>query len=137
MKRFLLAVLISALLASSCYAALEGASGQIAEVTGYSAYVRTGPSQCVGSQQLTVSNTAVSLTVPSTADFCNFVVATAGVRCRADGTNPTTTVGYPFGVGDTGNIEGNELMDATKFVYLGTTNATLDILYFQYVRDAK
>lgn len=52
----------------------------------------------LGYQQITVSTTAVALTVPSNASYADVIVGTNGIRVRDDGTNPTASVGMPYGV---------------------------------------
>ena len=52
-----------------------------------------GDSQPKGYQQLTVSNSAVGLTVPTGALTALIQCEGAGVRWRDDGTDPTATVG--------------------------------------------
>src|SRR6266852_2716499 len=46
-----------------------------------------------GFQTITVSSTAIGLTVPRGALFAVAVVETASIRYRDDGTDPTSTVG--------------------------------------------
>jgi hypothetical protein len=53
----------------------------------------------LGYQQITDCNPAVGLTVPAGCTYALVAPETQAVRWRADGTNPTATVGYPLAVG--------------------------------------
>jgi hypothetical protein len=87
----------------------------------------------VGYQQLTVSSTAVGLTVPIeggvAANLALIRVATAAVRWRDDGTNPTASVGMPLAVDDTLVYDGQ--LVAAKFIRKDAADATLDIAYYR------
>lgn len=81
-----------------------------------------------GYQQLTVSTTAVSLTVPDGADYAQIQCATTNVRWRDDGTAPTSSLGLQL-------LAGAELLyDANpkkiQFIRSGAADATLDISYY-------
>lgn len=52
------------------------------------------PSAASGYVQVSVSSTAVGITVPPNAAWCYFT-ATVDIRWRDDGTDPTDAVGYP------------------------------------------
>lgn len=80
-------------------------------------------------QQLTVSSTAVALTVPGGSKFALIRVSVAAVRFRDDGTNPTGSLGVPLNPGDSIDYDGP--LSAIKFIRAGGTDATLDILYYK------
>ena|SRR5438132_7979366 len=89
-----------------------------------------------GHQQLTVSNTAVSLT-PSPAGsrpmHALIYVGTDAIRWRADGTAPTAAIGILVPAGgyiDWTDPQGNYLglIARAQFIRV-TTDATLDIAY--------
>lgn len=100
----------------------------------------------VGYQQLTVSTGAVPLVLPTATRpkraliLCGPLNAatTNYVRWRADGTNPTSTVGMPLPVGDYLDLTFEDGFDF--FGILGTikfirdsgaaADATLEITYF-------
>lgn len=89
-----------------------------------------------GHQTLTVSTTAVSLTVPTPAaravEFAAIYVEGAVIRWRADGTAPTTSTGAPaypspqpllvYGVGQLANF---------KAIRKDGTDAVLQIVYYR------
>jgi len=87
-----------------------------------------------GSQQLTVADTAIGLTVPGPlnnipgADYAIIKVNTAQVRWK-DGTNPTSTAGITLDPGDIMRYSGN--LGTVKFIRTGSTSAVLDIEYFR------
>lgn len=92
----------------------------------------------IGHQQLTVSTTAVGLTVPTGTHPKHALIqcgVTNGVRWRADKTAPTDANGIA--------LAGSEVLDLTdpmgnysglimniKFIRSGANDATLDIEYF-------
>jgi len=53
----------------------------------------------LGYQQITALSAAASLTVPAGTKQVLVVAETQAVRWRADGTNPSATVGMPLAVG--------------------------------------
>lgn len=87
----------------------------------------------VGYQQLTVSSAAVGLTLPAASNnvtgprYAVIRCATANVRWRDDGTNPSATVGVPLNVGEILEYDGN--LSAIKFIRV-SADATLDISYY-------
>ena len=90
----------------------------------------------IGHQQLTVSTTAVSLTVPTGKHpkHALITVQTAGVRWRGDGTAPTASVGNPLAADerlDLSDPMGNysSLIANIQFIRSGGADATLDIEY--------
>lgn len=94
----------------------------------------------IGHQQLTVSSTAVGLTVPTGTKPTHalITVQTDSVRWRADGTAPTAAVGNLIiatasatGVLDLSDPNGiyTQIIGNIQFIRV-TTDATLDIEYF-------
>lgn len=82
----------------------------------------------MGFQKLTVSSTAVALTVPADSTWCIVKVETDAVRWRDDGTNPVAATGMPQAVGDTFVYSGT--LSAIKFIRV-TTDATLSVSYYK------
>jgi hypothetical protein len=87
-----------------------------------------------GFQPLTVSTTAVGLTVPAAVAEANFAFVrceTTNVRWRDDGTAPTAAVGGGtlMEVGEALEYDGN--LRAIKFIRDGAADATLDITYYR------
>lgn len=94
----------------------------------------------IGHQQLTVSSTAVSLTVPTGTrpTHALITVQVDSVRWRADGTAPTAAIGNPIfatstttGVLDLTDPQARyqSVIKTIQFIRV-TTDATLDIEYF-------
>lgn len=87
-----------------------------------------------GSQQLTVANSAIGLTVPGPssgipgANYAIIKVNTAQVRWK-DGNDPTTTAGIALDPGDIMRYSGN--LGTVKFIRTGSTSAVLDIEYYR------
>lgn len=93
---------------------------------------------------MTVSTSAVGFTIPTgtilTGDLAGsgsvpkhvgYAVvrcATANVRWRDDGTDPSATVGVPLNVGEELDYDGNPAK--IKFIRTGAADATLDISYY-------
>lgn len=95
----------------------------------YGASLRPSPA---GRERLTVDATAggVSLTVPTSARYCNIRLETAQIRFTVDGsTAPTTTVGRIMGVGEILVLESGEEMAAFAAIRTGSTSGVLDIEY--------
>ena len=88
----------------------------------------------LGSQQLTVSATAVGLTVPGPSGGIpgpNFAVircSTANVRFD-DNTSPTSAAGVPLLATEILKYDGS--LGAVKFIRSSTADATLDIAYYR------
>lgn len=83
----------------------------------------------LGYQQLTVSGSAVGLTVPKGASSARIQVSGGtGVRYRDDGTNPTSAVGIPKNAVEF-TYNGN--LNTIKFIRV-STDATLDIAYYDH-----
>lgn len=85
-----------------------------------------------GYQKLTVSNSAVGLTVPINSDIAIIVCDDANVRYRDDGTDPTATDGMPVESGQTLAVEGDNSLADIRFIRQASTDATLHISYYDY-----
>ncbi len=93
--------------------------------------------RCVGFQQLSVSGSALHLTVPLTPDpamsctitCTNAPAGTLACRYRMDGTAPTTLIGEVLGDLDTLEITNSTNLSAVQFISItGTT--VLNIHYY-------
>jgi hypothetical protein len=95
--------------------------------------VATYPAQTkhMGYQQLTVSTTAVALTVPAGATRAVCQVVAQPIRYRMDGTAPTSLIGYPAVATTVIEVNGMDNIKAFRAIRSGGTDATLEILYFQ------
>lgn len=82
-----------------------------------------------GYQQLTVADEAIGLTVPAGATRAVIKVIAQPVRFRNDGTNPTTTVGYPLVATEVIELTSQGLSEA-KFIRSTGSSATLEVLYY-------
>lgn len=85
----------------------------------------------VGYQQITVSTTAVGLTVPAGASRAVAVVEAQPLRYRDDGTNPTATVGMLCQANLRFEIESRDQMLAFKAIRQGGTDAVLSVSYYK------
>lgn len=83
----------------------------------------------LGYEQLTVSTTAVALTVPAGASRALVRVAAQPIRYRDDGVAPTATVGFPQAANNEFQLVGKSLHSA-RFIRSGGTNASIDVLYY-------
>lgn len=87
-----------------------------------------GDVQPKGYQQLTVSNTAVSLTVPTGALGALIQCQSNGVRWRDDGTDPTASVGMTL---DTPNIlDYDGTLSKLRLIRSGGSDSILNISYY-------
>ena len=68
---------------------------------------------------------------PAYAAFCT--VEGAPIRMRADGTDPTATVGTPFNVGDTFVVWGRRDLTSVRFIRQGAVSATLSTEFARQV----
>lgn len=84
-----------------------------------------------GYEQVTVSTTAVALTVPSGATKAVVKVVAQPARFRDDGVAPTSAVGFLLAADDVLEIYGDSLRQAS-FIRSGGTNAVLEVLYYSY-----
>lgn len=82
----------------------------------------------VGYQQLTVSNSAVGLTVPPGSVRCVIVIENNAVRWRDDGTDPTASIGVPMNPTDNMNYDG--ALAKLKLIRSGSADAVANIAYY-------
>ena len=86
----------------------------------------------VGHQTITVSNTAVGFTVVGlNVQRASCSVASNGIRWRADGTDPTSSVGEPAGPDDYTKsfyIDGSDINDF-KAIRSSGSDAELNVIY--------
>lgn len=95
-------------------------------------FVEQLPLVPLGFQQLSVSNTAVALTVPTGGNVTVAIiyVETAAIRWRDDGTSPTASVGMIALPDSILHLENLGNLAAIKFIRRDGTNATLNISYY-------
>lgn len=79
-----------------------------------------------GYQQITVSTSAVALTVPKNATSAIIIVQDQTVRWRDDGTAPTATVGMPVFPGNV--IQLNSAQQIADFRAIRDTSADSDAI---------
>jgi len=89
--------------------------------------------KALGYTSLTVSSTAVGVstaspTFPTGVQSCLIRCSGADVRIRDDGTNPTSSVGFPLLDGDTIMFEGD--VYRLKAIRTASTDAVLDFLCY-------
>ena len=86
-------------------------------------------------QQMTVSTTAVALTsIPSQAYAAVIIVESNSIRARDDGTNPTASVGMPYGVSSLPQVFticGRASLDKTRLIRAGGSDAAVNVSYYQ------
>ena len=86
----------------------------------------------VGHQTITVSNTAVGFTLSgANIERASCSVASNGIRWRADGTDPTSSVGEPAGPDDYTKsfyIDGSDINDF-KAIRSSGSDAELNVIY--------
>lgn len=88
---------------------------------------------CVGYEEVSVTDSAVGLTVPTAAHRAIIKCAVADVRLREDGTDPTSSVGVPLANGDIAKYMDHNwqsALGAVKFIRTGGTSATLHVHYY-------
>lgn len=85
-----------------------------------------------GYQQLTVSTSAVGLTVPAGAQCAEVLLGSNTIRLRDDGTNPTSSVGVPYGTGfpASGFTVFSHSMSSVKFIRQGSSDSELNALFY-------
>ena len=86
----------------------------------------------VGHQTITVSNTAVGFTIlGSNVQRASCSVASNGVRWRADGIDPTSSVGEPAGPSDYTSVfyVDGEDVDNFKVIRSSVGDAELNVIY--------
>jgi hypothetical protein len=81
----------------------------------------------IGYQHITSLSAAAGLTIPAGARRAMITVSAQTVRLRSDGTDPTTSVGFPIPVGTVLMFEGN--LSRLKFIE-AVSGGILDVLYF-------
>ena len=90
----------------------------------------TTPLAPAGYQQITVSTTAVGLTVPAGTRMAIAVIEDQPLRYRDDGTDPTATVGTVIKADNSISICGSAL-GAFKAIRDGGTDAVLSVNYYK------
>jgi hypothetical protein len=83
-----------------------------------------------GYQQLTVSNTAVGLTVPAGATRAVVYVEAQPIRWRDDAVAPTSSVGVPAIATNAFELPSVQSLNGFKAIRSGSTDATLNIVYY-------
>lgn len=83
----------------------------------------------LGYQQLTVSTTAVALTLPAGAQFAQVEAESAGIRWRDDGVNPTASVGMTLAAGESIWYDAGGLA-AFRAIRSGGADAILNVSYY-------
>ena len=84
-----------------------------------------------GYQQITVSTTAVGLTVPAGASRAVVVVEGQPLRYRDDKTDPTASVGMLVAAGTRFELDSRQSMLAFKAIRQGASDATLCVSYYK------
>lgn len=84
-----------------------------------------------GYQKVTVSNTAVSLTVPKGANRAVMVVEAQPLRYRDDGTDPDATTGMLCVAATRFDVESREALLAFKAIRSGGTDSVLSVSYYK------
>lgn len=84
--------------------------------------------QDLGYVQITSLSAATALTIPAGTVLVLVTPETQGVRWRADGTNPTATVGYPLAVGVEARFTLKQL-PTLKFIEQ-TASAKINVYFF-------
>jgi len=84
-----------------------------------------------GYEQITVSSTAVGLTVPKGASRAIVTVEAQPLRYRDDGTDPSSTVGVLCQANLRFELESRYSMLAFKAIRQGGTDAVLSVSYYK------
>ena len=79
---------------------------------------------------LTISTTAVPLTVPSASMVAQIYVRTASIVFKRDTGTPTATEGTQADATDLINLNSRSEVDGFRAVRQGGTDATVDVEYF-------
>jgi len=90
----------------------------------------TTPLTPAGYEQVTVSTTAIGLTVPAKARMAIAVVEDQPLRYRDDGTDPTAAVGTLIKADNSFSICGSA-MGVFKAIRDGGTDAVLSVNYYK------
>lgn len=93
----------------------------------------------VGYEQVTVSDSAVSLSPPSDATKAILGVENNPLRYRDDGTSPTATTGFLLNASGNNTapqvvLNSKESMDDFEAIRDGTSDAVLNALYYKSKR---
>jgi len=83
-----------------------------------------------GYQQITVSTTAIGLTIPAGTIRAIIGVELQPLRYRDDGTNPTSTVGFLKQANDYFEINGPLALANFMAIRSDASDATLNIIYY-------
>lgn len=84
----------------------------------------------LGYQQITVSTTAIGLTVPAKTIRAKIVVEAQPLRYRLDGTDPSSTVGTLALAGAEIEVFKKEVLAAFKAIRSGGTDSVISVHYF-------
>lgn len=85
----------------------------------------------LGYQQITVSTSALPLTVPAGAQRAVVVVEAQPLRYRDDGTAPTASVGMLCVAATRFDIESREALLAFRAIRSGGTDSVLSVSYYK------
>ena len=91
---------------------------------------RSGVPTASNQYGLTISTTAVSLTVPRVAMAAEVYVRTASIVFKRDTGTPTATEGTQADPTDIINLNSRSEVDGFRAVRQGGTDATVDVEYF-------
>lgn len=83
-----------------------------------------------GYQQITVSNTAISLSVPAGVTRAKLFVEAQPIRWRDDDTAPTATVGVLAKADTVIELYGTISINQFQAIKDDTTDATLNVVYY-------
>jgi hypothetical protein len=89
----------------------------------------------VGFESLTVSNSAVGLTLPTGAKSFVGKLETADIRARGDGTAPTASVGVLIETGEVMVLADSEV-NRSRFIRVGGSDGTLQGHYYSVEASA-
>lgn len=128
MKRLLLACLVMSLViipvpevqAQSC----TGWSNQLTPMDFETITVSTA---AIGFTSAKIVNTTTGLT----ADYAFFTLATADIRYRVDGVDPTSGVGHAAASGSANYVCGRAAVKAFRAIRSGGSDSTLSVTYFR------
>lgn len=84
--------------------------------------------RALGYEQITNVSAAVGLTIPAGCSLILVTPQTQAVRWRDDGTNPTSTVGYPLAAGTELQYAAGQ-MSSLKFIEQAASS-TLNVCYY-------
>lgn len=84
----------------------------------------------LGYQQITVSTTAVALTVPANAVRAVLVVEDQPLRWRDDGTDPTASAGFLVKADVVFELHGTLSLNAFKAIRDDSSDAVLSVSYY-------